>query len=404
MKILQICQSYPPMISGAARFAAELAEGLTGAGHEVLVIAASDRSEGGYGEENGRLRIERLPSRYNPARVGQRFLLWPQRVISEWVAAFQPDVVHSHDPLALALCALRAANRQQIPVLLTMHQLPWFVSKYRPTFWVNPISIEWLLWRYGSWLLRRCAATIAPTQPVAKIVWQQTGCCAHVIPCGTDLRRFQAGPLSGAEAMRLRTQLGLSAEKPIILHVGRLDMDKDAHLVVAAAARVMEQVDAELLLVGDGRQRDALESLCAVLGIADRSHFTGFLAHDAGLPDVYRLADVFVTASEIETFGLVLLEAMASACPVVAVQTACVAETVRDKECGFLVRPRDVAGLAEKMIWLLENRKAAEEMGLAGQTISGRYSKEAMVQAHVQLYQTALGQAHSQLTGVILEK
>ncbi len=390
MKILQICQSYPPMVSGAARIAAELAEGLTEAGHEVLVIAASDRSEGGYGEENGRLRIERLPSHHNPARVGQRYLLWPQRAISEWVAAFQPDVIHLHEPLTLALCALRAANRQQIPVLLPLHQLPWFVSKYRPTFWVNPISIEWLLWRYGSWLLRHCAATIAPTQQAVSSIWQQTGCCAHVIPYGTDLRRFQVGPLSGAEAKRLRMKLGLSAEKPIILHVGRLDMDKDVHFVMAAAASVMEQVDAELLMVGDGRQRQALEKLCAVLGIADRCHFTGFIAHDEGLPDIYRLANVFITASEIETFGLVLLEAMASACPVVAVKTPCVAETARDRECGFLVQPRDVIALAEKVVWLLRNPQAAGQMGLAGQAISRRFNKEAMIEAHAQLYHTAL--------------
>lgn len=378
------------MVSGAARLASVLAEGLVEAGHETLVIAASDRSEGGYGEENGRLRIERLPSRYNPARVGQRYLLWPQRAISEWVASFQPDIIHLHDPLTLALCGLRAAGRQQIPVLLTLHQLPWFVSKYRPTFWVNPISIEWLLWRYGSWLVRRCAATIALTQQVASSIWQQTGCCAYIIPYGADLRRFQAGPLERAEAKRLREQLGLAAEKPIILHVGRLDMDKDAHFVVAAAARVMEQVDAELLMVGDGRQREALEKLCAVLGIADRSYFTGFIAHDEGLPDIYRLADVFVTASEIETFGLVLLEAMASACPVVGVKTPCVAETARDGKCGFLVQPRDVAALAEKVVWLLRNPQAAGQMGLAGQAISRRFNKETMIEAHVQLYQTTL--------------
>lgn len=400
MKILQICQSYPPMVSGAARVASELAEGLTEAGHEVLVIAASERGEGGYGEENGRLHIQRLPSHYNPARVGQRFLLWPQRAIGEWAAAFQPDVIHLHEPLTLALCGLRAANPRRIPVLLTMHQLPWFVSKYRPTFWVNPISIEWLLWRYGSWLLSRCVATIVLTQQVANIIWQHTGYCAHIIPYGADLSRFQAGSLDCAEAKRLRKQLGLPAEKPIILHVGRLDMDKDVHFVVAAAASVMEQVDAELLMVGDGRQREALEKLCAVLGIADRCHFTGFIAHDEGLPDIYRLADVFVTASEIETFGLVLLEAMASACPVVAVKTPPVAETVRDGECGFLVRPRDVDGLAEKIVWLLENPKTAEEMGLVGQAISRRFNKKAMIEAHVQLYQAALRKAPAQLTGV----
>lgn len=134
MRILQICQSYPPMISGAALAAARLAEGLAAEGHDVLVIAASDRREG-YSTQNGRLRIERLPSRPNPARVNQRFLLWPQRAINRLVHAFNPDIIHLHEPLLLGICGLRAARSLNIPVVLTLHQLPWFVAKYTPSFW-----------------------------------------------------------------------------------------------------------------------------------------------------------------------------------------------------------------------------------------------------------------------------
>lgn len=402
MKILQICQSYPPMISGAALTVARLAEGMAREGHDVMVIAASDRREG-YGVENGRLRIERLPSRYNPARVGQRFLLWPQRQIAHLVESFRPDVIHLHEPLTLALCGLQAARRQNIPALLTLHQLPWFVSKYRLTPWVNPINIEWLLWQYGGWLLRRCAATIVPSRKVAAVVRQQTGCCAHVVPYGADLHPFQAGKLADAEAMRLRNQLGLAANKPIILHVGRLDADKDAHYVIEAAAQVMARVEAELLVVGDGRQRAALEAQCMALGIADRSHFTGFVCPETDLPLIYRLADLFVTASEIETFGIVLLEAMASACPIVAVRATCVPELVQDSVNGFLVGPKDVAGLAEKMIWLLQHPPAAQAMGQAGQKASHHFHKEAMIQAHLQLYRTARRKTRSQLARFLVQ-
>ena len=189
MRILQICQSYPPMISGAALAAARLAEGLAAEGHKVLVIAASDRREG-YSTQNGRLRIERLPSRPNPARVNQRFLLWPQRAINRLVHAFNPDIIHLHEPLLLGICGLRAARSLNIPVVLTLHQLPWFVAKYTPSFWGSPIRFDWLLWQYGRWFLSQCAAVIAPAKPVANVIRQHTRRTAHIIPNGADLQHY----------------------------------------------------------------------------------------------------------------------------------------------------------------------------------------------------------------------
>ncbi len=189
MRILQICQSYPPMISGAALAAARLAEGLAAEGHDVLVIAASDRREG-YSTQNGRLRIERLPSRPNPARVNQRFLLWPQRAINRLIRAFHPDIIHLHEPLLLGMCGIRAARSLNIPVVLTLHSLPKSIAKYTPSFWGCPIQFDWLLWQYGRWFLSQCAAVIAPAKSVADVVRRHAWRTAHIIPNGADLQHY----------------------------------------------------------------------------------------------------------------------------------------------------------------------------------------------------------------------
>ncbi len=386
MRILQICQSYPPMISGAALAAARLAEGLAAEGHEVLVIAASDRREG-YSTQNGRLRIERLPSRPNPARVNQRFLLWPQRAINRLVHAFNPDIIHLHEPLLLGICGLRAARSLNIPVVLTLHQLPWFVAKYTPSFWGSPIRFDWLLWQYGRWFLSQCAAVIAPAKPVATVIRQHTRRTAHIIPNGADLQHFQAAPRTDDEADRLRQRYGLPPDKPVLLHVGRLDIDKNVDAVIQAAALVMQRLDAELLVVGDGCRRPALTRQCEQLGIAARSHFTGFVSPDGELPGLYRLASIFMIASDIETFGIVILEAMACALPVVAVQATSIPDLVDDRRSGFLVPLNDVAGMADKLAWLLQNPEQAKRMGLAGREISLQFSHEALIERHAQLYQ-----------------
>lgn len=92
-------------------------------------------------------------------------------------------------------------------------------------------------------------------------------------------------------------------------------------------------------------------------------------------------------ASDIETFGIVILEAMACALPVVAVQATSIPDLVDDRRSGFLVPLNDVAGMADKLAWLLQNPEQAKRMGLAGREISLQFSHEALIERHAQLYQ-----------------
>lgn len=397
MKIMQITQPYPPMISGASLAVAQLAQGLARLGHDLLVIAASDRSHG-YSTQNGHLRVDRLTSLHNPARVDQRFLVWPQRQVSSLVKEFEPDVIHLHDPVWLGVCGLRAAQKYDVPVVSTLHQLPWFVTKYTPAWWGKPITVEQLLWQYGKWFVSQCTASIVPMTQIAAEVKRHTGIEPYVIPYGADLEKFHRKS-SADEAQDLRIQLGLLPDKPVMLHVGRLDLDKGVDRVVRAAAQVMQQVDAHLLIVGDGRQRQALLKLCEELGIRDQCHFTGFISPDVDLPAIYRLADVFVTASEIETFGIVVLEAMAAACPVVAVDATCIPELVDHNRSGFLLPAKDANGLAAKITWLLQNPAQAHNMGLIGQEISRKFNQESMFNRHIQLYESIQPLKSTRLTG-----
>ena len=352
MKIVNICQSYPPMTSGAALTVEQIATGIAKKGHQVLVIAASDRREG-YTTKTGQLRVERFASRHNPFRINQRFLLLPYRQIRSQILHFKPDVIHLHEPLGLGLCGLKIAKKTDIPVVVTLHQLPWFVASYTPQWWGLPPKIEWLLWQYGTWFLEQCEAHITPTETIASIVESHTNSCPNVISYGTDLRRFKLNSNAVNRYDSIKCKYGLDLDKPIILHVGRLDADKGVDDVIRAAAGVMKQVDAQLLVVGDGCLRKALTRLSHELGISKGCHFAGFVSPHGDLPAIYGMDDVFVTASEIETFGIVILEAMASGCPIVAVKATCIPELVNDECNGFLVQSGDENDRVEKTVWLL---------------------------------------------------
>lgn len=390
MRIAHLTQSYPPMISGAALVVQDLARNQADHGHNLLIIAASDRAEA-YTVRDGRLQVERLTSRKNPARVGQRYLLWPARAVATALHVFAPDVIHLHEPLVLGWSGLRAGQRLGVPTIFTAHQLPWFAAAYTPRLPGLPRLVELLLWQYARWFLRQCTAVVAATTTIGQIVARQTGVRTHIIGLGIDLQRYSPRPDNAVEDRQLRQKYRLHPTQPVLIHVGRLDKDKSVEEVLRAAAQVFPWADAQLVIVGDGSQRSALMALSQQLGIAERCHFTGYVAPDNDdLPGLYRLATVFVTASTIETFGLVVVEAMACGCPVVAPAATCMPEIITPYRNGLLAPPHEPAALANQLNWLLEHPAEAAAMAAEGKVLAQKYGRMAMFAHYCDLYQAVL--------------
>jgi glycosyltransferase involved in cell wall biosynthesis len=375
------------MVSGAAIVAQRLAEAMAERGHSILVLAASDTGRP-YTVTCGNLRIVKLSSFPNPLRVGQRFVPQSGRRVLDELASFRPELVHSHDPLSIGLAGLLAARRLRIPAALTLHQLPWFVSQHLPAIPLLRRLVEAGLWVGARWLAGRCQALITPSRTVADIVRRQGICCPEAISNGIDLARFTAAPAEPHEDARLRRRYGLDAARPVILYVGRIDADKQVAAVVRAAARAMRSVAAQLLIVGDGTQRAAVTRLAEQLSIRGQCHFPGFVAASGDLPGLYRLASVFVTASEIETQGLVLLEAMAAGLPIVAVAAGAVPELVRHGVNGWLVPPQAEAAFAERLTAVLANREQARAFGQAGRALAQAHAFDDALEAHERVYRT----------------
>lgn len=392
MRIVYLTQSYPPMISGAALFAQQIAEAMAQRGHQVLVIAASDRGDP-YLVKKGALTVLRLQSIHNPMRVGQRFLFYPRREVMKALHDFQPEVIHAHEPLQMGLLGLESAVRADIPILLTTHQLPSFIASYLPTLFKT--GVETALWVYARWLLRKFTSIIAPTQTISRLVTEMTGIQTNTIGYGMDLRTFRPLLSCDDEAVT-RQKWNLPPGVPILLHVGRLDTDKHVDRVIHAAAQTLTQSDAHLLIIGDGTQKAALIKLCHSLGISDRVHFSGYISREDGLPEIYRMASLFVTASEIETQGIVLLEAAASGLPIVAVRATCIPEIVQHGMNGYLAESADFNGLSHAMSMLLKDPQKAKLMGKASLTLAAKHELHYTNHAHEQLYGQLVRQVKTQ--------
>lgn len=383
MRIAFLTQSYPPMISGAAIAVKQLANEMAKHGHHVLVIAASDRKQP-YVSMEYNLSVIRLKSIRNPMRVGQRLLVYPRTSVLKALHEFKPDIIHGHEPL-LCWIGFEYARQMNVPTTLTMHMLPWFVTGYLPKPGVLQRLTEQTVWLYVRIFANNFTSIITTTKTASMTVSKTAGIRTETIPCGIDTRMFHPSLFRESE-IAARGRLNLPPDVPILLHVGRLDPEKNVDRILQAAALTMRESNAHLLIVGDGREKTALMKLSQSLGIADRTHFSGYLTAREGLPDIYRIAALFVMASEVESQGLVLLEAAASGLPLVAVDATSIAEIVYNGVNGYLVHPGDLHALGTAMTNLLNDPEKARQMGRESRKLAKYYDIQSVQKMHEGLY------------------
>ena len=208
----------------------------------------------------------------------------------------------------------------------------------------------------------------------------------HVVTPGVDLDLFRPG-----DSALAREHLGL-ADEPVILYVGRIEPLKGLDVLLEAVP-MLDAARSRLLIVGGTPGRDAeLERLrrrARELGIAERVTFTGALKQ-TDLPDYYRAADVFVLPSYSESFGLVALEAMACATPVVASRVGGLKTFILDGHTGYLIPWHCPDPFAQRIDMLLSNPPLRETMGSAAADHARSMSWSASAENLSRLYSSLL--------------
>jgi glycosyltransferase involved in cell wall biosynthesis len=230
--------------------------------------------------------------------------------------------------------------------------------------------------------LPRPNACIAISRFIARQIERDTGLEADLIYNGVDLERF-----SPAER---------SAETPTVAMVGQLVPWKNHCDFLRAAARVHQAIPAaRFLIVGDDlfgdhpRYREELTTLAEDLGIAPVVQFAGYRRD---VPELLRSVSVLVVPSRREPFGRVIVEAMASAVPVVAYREGGPAEVIVHEETGLLVRPGDVEAMATAVARLLNDPAQARRFGEAGRARAARMFDHRRAAEHVEaIYSRLLG-------------
>ncbi|MGI9260487.1 MAG: glycosyltransferase [Woeseiaceae bacterium] len=268
-------------------------------------------------------------------------------------AALRPDVIHGHWAIPTGPAVVLAARKLGVPSIITMHGGDVYVNPEQgydfPTRWyVRPV-------------LRRtlCAAdALTAISDDCRQHALKAGAAAdkiNVIMNGADLRRFSPGK---ATVSNYGSQM-IFACRQLIPRKGI------RYLIEATAMLANEYPDAQLVVAGDGIERESLEQLARNLNISDRVHLIGWVPN-ASLPDFFRSAVMSVIPSIEEGFGIPAAEAMGCELPVIATDAGGLPEVVDDGVTGFVVAREDSRSLADAMRKLLENDRLRRDFGIAG--------------------------------------
>lgn len=192
-----------------------------------------------------------------------------------------------------------------------------------------------------------------------------------VIPNAVDLQRFAAARRRAAKAKRLR-----------VLFVGRLTEQKGVDVLLRAAGDVSLRSGIEVVVAGEGPDRSKLMALAEDLEL-DHVRFVG---QTDRVPELLAESDLFVLTSRWEGLPNVVLEAMASRCPVVGTEVTGTRDLIRSGENGLLVPVDDVPALVGALRRLSEDASLRERLAEGGYETARRHSMRAMVEAHTELY------------------
>lgn len=360
MRLALVCPYDWAAAGGVQVHVRELGERLRADGHEVLVLTpASERPAQRWVRSVGR------PVAVPYGRTSAPISPWPttRRRVRAAIATFRPDVVHVHEPFApsATLFALSAGP----PVVATFHS-----GLDRSLLYDGAAPA---LRRAA----RRIAVRIAVSERAAEVARRRIGGVFEVVPNGVDVQRF-------ADA----SPAGLPGDGRRLLFVGRLHARKGfSALVDAFGGLASDHADLRLVVVGEGGERRALERLDEP--VRQRVTMLGTVPNDE-VPSIHAACEVFVAPNTGgESFGVVLVEAMAAGLPVVATDIPGFDEVIRDGTDGLLVPPGDAAALAAAIDRVLNDAELAERISISGRERARTFSWDAVIPRLEAIYDRA---------------
>ncbi|MED0653530.1 N-acetyl-alpha-D-glucosaminyl L-malate synthase BshA [Anoxybacillus geothermalis] len=366
LKIGIVCY---PTVGGSGVVATELGKLLAEKGHEIHFISSSMP-----------FRLNKVYGNiyYHEVNVNQYSVFqYPpyDLALANKIAAVAKrerlDVLHAHYAVPHAVCAVLARQMVgELPIVTTLHGTDITVLGYDPSLSdMIKFGIEQsdIVTAVSDALVRQTYELLDVQKPI------------YTVYNFVDERVYRR-----REAGHLRREYGISEQEKVVIHVSNFRKVKRVPDVVRAFAIVRRHMPAKLLLVGDGPEMTVVCRLVKELGLNGDVRFLG---KQDKLEELYSISDVMMLLSEKESFGLVLLEAMACGVPCIGTAIGGIPEVIEEGKSGFLCSLGDVEEAARRTLMLLTDRRLHQEMARqAVQTVKQKFRSSDIVGQYEQLY------------------
>jgi len=378
MRILYVSDVYFPRVNGVSTSIRSFRRALQTLGHDVVVVAP-EYVQSAPETDAGIVRVaargvprdpeDRLMRRSAllelPARLGTR--------------AF--DLVHIQTPFAAHYAGLRLAREFGVPCVATYHT---FFEEY--LYHYVPFAPRALMRALARGFSRRQGnqvdALVVPSRAMlTTLTAYGVRAPMTILPTGISLAEFAGGDGAG-----FRRAHGIPAERPVLVHVGRVAFEKNIDFLLRTLVHVRVQHPQVLLLIaGEGPALPQLKNLVCRLRLEANVQFVGYLDRASDLLDCFRAGDAFVFASRTETQGLVLLEAMALGVPVVAIAEMGAIDILEAGK-GALTAPPDEQAFADAVCLLLESPLLRRRLAAEGRQFAAAWDAAPQAQRLVDFY------------------
>ena len=383
MNIGIFSDTYFPQLNGVATSIRTLASALEERGHHVYIFTPSDPR---CGADYDDLRVYRVPSvpvhfvqDYRAGYVFSPFL-------AKKIVDLELDIIHTQTEFCLGALGRFISTTQGIPLVHTYHTM---YEDYVHYIGGGHIISKKMARGFSGIYCNAATAVIAPTRKTEQLL-KSYGVTKpiSIIPTGINTSNFRKDQFKPEEILELRKSLGLQADTPVIVSIGRLAKEKSIDVVIGALPKLIEKLpDLKMVIVGEGNEMENLSSFAESIGVREHILFTG------GKPwkeigKYYQLGNVFCSASVSETQGLTFAEALAAGVPVVAKKDECIENIIDDNVTGMLFEANE--DLPDLLYRVLTDETLSNRLSKASVEAMEALSVDAFADSVEQLYQNIL--------------
>ena len=377
MNVLMISDVYFPRVNGVSTSIETFRKELCERNAKVTLIAPD---YGSHGNEDGIIRIPSKKVMFDPE---DRMMAYKAIVrMKEELGAHKYDLVHIQTPFVAHYAGTALARALGIPKIVTYHtffeEYLFHYVPFLPASWMKAFAR-----RFSRNQCNEVDGIVVPSAAMADTL-RNYGVKKplHLIPTGIPDAMFEKG-----DGRAFREKNGIAQDAPVMLFVGRVAFEKNIEFllhVTDIARKTLPEL--QLIIAGEGPAEKSIERMVKSMHLEQHVKMIGYMDRARGLKDCYGAADAFVFASRTETQGLVLLEAMAAAVPVISTAHMGTKDILKT-ESGAFVPQDDVNEFAEAVIRMLSDAEMRKERALQAHRYARTWSSGAMTEKLTKLYE-----------------